>query len=277
MKKGNVYLVGAGCGDPGLLTIRAAQLLQSCEVVLYDSLVQEELLQSVSDECEKIYVGKRYGCHARKQHEINRLLIQKAEEGKQVVRLKGGDPYLFGRGGEEMLSLKAAGIPCMEVPGIPSAIGIPAEAGIPVTHRGISRSLHIVTAHTADTPDGLPEDFDTLAKLSGTLVFLMGLKQLPLITARLMAAGKDRNTPGAVISGGNAPHSAFVRAPLAGLAEAAENAGVTAPAVILVGDVAGLDLSVHMERLRDPLWAPPERARPPSPISSTGSMKSRAA
>ncbi len=254
---GSVALVGAGCGRADLITLRGLRLLKRCQAVVYDDLIDDALLHAAPESSLRIYMGKRSGSHAASQSEIEQKLIELAQAGLQVVRLKGGDPYLFGRGGEEMLSLKAAGIPCMEVPGIPSAIGIPAEAGIPVTHRGISRSLHIVTAHTADTPDGLPEDFDTLAKLSGTLVFLMGLKQLPLIAARLMAAGKDRNTPGAVISGGNAPHSAFVRAPLAGLAEAAENAGVTAPAVILVGDVAGLDLSVHMERLsQDGLYDP---------------------
>lgn len=254
---GSVALVGAGCGRADLITLRGLRLLKRCQAVVYDDLIDDALLHAAPESALRIYMGKRSGSHAAAQPEIEQKLIELAQAGLQVVRLKGGDPYLFGRGGEEMLSLKAAGIPCMEVPGIPSAIGIPAEAGIPVTHRGISRSLHIVTAHTADTPDGLPEDFDTLAKLSGTLVFLMGLKQLPLIAARLMAAGKDGNTPGAVISGGNAPHPAFVRAPLAGLAEAAENAGVTAPAVILVGDVAGLDLSVHMERLsQDGLYDP---------------------
>jgi len=254
---GSVALVGAGCGRADLITLRGLRLLKRCQAVVYDDLIDDALLHAAPESSLRIYMGKRSGSHAASQSEIEQKLIELAQAGLQVVRLKGGDPYLFGRGGEEMLSLKAAGIPCMEVPGIPSAIGIPAEAGIPVTHRGISRSLHIVTAHTADTPDGLPEDFDMLAGLSGTLVFLMGLKQLPLIAARLMAAGKDGNTPGAVISGGNAPHPAFVRAPLAGLAEAAENAGVTAPAVILVGDVAGLDLSVDRERLsQDGLYDP---------------------
>lgn len=248
---GSVALVGAGCGRADLITLRGLRLLKHCQAVVYDDLIDDALLHAAPESALRIYMGKRSGSHAASQSEIEQKLIELAQAGLQVVRLKGGDPYLFGRGGEEMLSLKAAGIPCTEVPGIPSAIGIPAEAGIPVTHRGISRSLHIVTAHTADTPDGLPEDFDALAKLSGTLVFLMGLKQLPLITARLIAAGKDGNTPGAVISGGNAPHPAFVRAPLAGLAEAAENAGVSAPAVILVGNVAGLNLFADRERLRE--------------------------
>ena len=158
-----------------------------------------------------------------------------------MVRLKGGDPYLFGRGGEEMLALNAAGIPCGEVPGIPSPIGIAAEFGIPVTHRGLSRGLHIVTAHTADTPDGLPVDFDHLAKLDGTLVFLMGLAQAEKIAARLQAAGKPGDTPAAVLSGGNAHHPACVRTTLAELPAAA--AGIRPPGIILVGDVAAMDLS----------------------------------
>lgn len=245
---GSVALVGAGCGRADLITLRGLRLLQRCQAVVYDDLIDDALLHAVPESALRIYMGKRSGSHAASQSEIEQKLIELAHAGLQVVRLKGGDPYLFGRGGEEMHSLKAAGIPCMEVPGIPSAIGIPAETGIPVTHRGISRSLHIVTAHTADTPDSLPEDFDMLAKLSGTLVFLMGFKQLPIIAARLMAAGKDGNTPGAVISGGNAPRPAFVRAPLARLAKAAEHAGITAPAVILVGDVAAIDLSVVPEK-----------------------------
>lgn len=244
---GSVALVGAGCGRADLITLRGLKLLRQCQAVVYDDLIDTALLNETPESAERIYMGKRGGSHAAPQSEIIQKLIELARSGLRVVRLKGGDPYLFGRGGEEMLALKNAGIPCKEVPGIPSAIGIPAEAGIPVTHRGVSRSLHIVTAHTADTPDSLPGDLDTLAKLSGTLVFLMGLKQLPRITARLMAAGRDGNTPAAVISGGNAPDPAFVRAPLSRLAEAAKNAGVTSPAVILIGDVAAMDLSAASE------------------------------
>lgn len=240
---GSVALVGAGCGRADLITLRGLRLLRQCQAVVYDDLIDTALLNETPESAVRIYMGKRSGSHAASQSAIEQKLIELARSGLQVVRLKGGDPYLFGRGGEEMLALRAAGIPCQEVPGIPSAIGIPADAGIPVTHRGVSRSLHIVTAHTAGTPDSLPEDLDKLAELSGTLVFLMGLKQLPLIAARLMAAGKDGSTPAAVISGGNAPHPAIVRAPLSRLAEAAENAGVVAPAVILIGDVADMDLS----------------------------------
>lgn len=246
---GSVALVGAGCGRADLITLRGLKLLRQCQAVVYDDLIDTALLNETPESAERIYMGKRSGSHAAPQSEIIQKLIELARSGLRVVRLKGGDPYLFGRGGEEMLALKNAGIPCQEVPGIPSAIGIPAEAGIPVTHRGVSRSLHIVTAHTADTPDSLPGDLDTLAKLSGTLVFLMGLKQLPRITARLMAAGKDGDTPAAVISGGNAPEHTFVRAPLSQLAEAAKNAGVSAPAIILIGDVAAMDLTAEPGRL----------------------------
>lgn len=240
---GSVALVGAGCGKADLITLRGLRLLQQCQAVVYDDLIDPALLDAVPESAQRVYMGKRSGAHSAPQEEINAKLIELAQSGLKVVRLKGGDPYLFGRGGEEMLALKGAGIPCQEVPGISSAMGIPAEAGIPVTHRGVSRSLHIITAHTADTPDGLPADFDTLAQLSGTLVFLMGLHQLPKIAARLMASGKSGNTPAAVLSGGNSPNPATVRAPLAQLEQAARDAGVCSPAIILIGDVAGMDLT----------------------------------
>ena len=238
---GSVALVGAGCGKADLITVRGLRLLQQCEAVVYDDLIDVELLDSVPEAAERIYMGKRSGVHSAPQEEINAKLIELANAGLKVVRLKGGDPYLFGRGGEEMQALIQAGIPCQEVPGIPSAIGIPAEAGIPITHRGLSRGLHIVTAHTMDTEDGLPEDFDALAQVSGTLVFLMGLRQLPRIAERLLKAGKDGDTPAAVISGGNAPHPAKVRAKLCEIAAAAEKAKIVSPAVIVIGDVAELD------------------------------------
>lgn len=238
---GSVALVGAGCGRADLITLRGWKLLRQCQAVVYDDLIDPALVDAAPESARRIYVGKRSGAHSAPQSEINRTLIDLARSGLRVVRLKGGDPYLFGRGGEEMEALGAAGIPCIEVPGIPSAIGIPAEAGIPVTHRGISRGLHIVTAHTADSPDGLPAGLGALASLQGTLVFLMGLKQLPAIAEQLMAAGKAGDTPAAVISGGNSPHPAVVRAPLAELARAAQE--VRAPAVILVGEVAAMDLA----------------------------------
>ena len=243
-RQGSVTLVGAGCGKADLMTLRGLKHLRRCDAVVYDDLIDPALLEYAPESAQRIYMGKRSGAHSASQQEINRELIRLARSGLRVVRLKGGDPYLFGRGGEEMLALREAGIPCEVVPGISSVLGIPAEFGIPVTHRGLSRGVHIVTAHTADTPDGLPADFDTLANLDGTLVFLMGLAQLPRIAARLMDAGKDENTPAAVLSGGNSSHPMGVRAPLKEIARAARESGISAPAVILVGAVAELDLTI---------------------------------
>ena len=238
---GRVDLVGAGCGKADLITVRGLKLLQQCQAVVYDDLIDTALLDAAPETARRIYMGKRSGAHSAPQSQINQTLIDLAKEGLRVVRLKGGDPYLFGRGGEEMLALQEAGIPCGEVPGIPSPMGIPAEFGIPVTHRGVSRGLHIVTAHTSDTPDGLPADFDHLARLEGTLVFLMGLAQAEHIANRLMAAGKSPNTPAAVLSGGNSKHHACIRTTLKDLPHAAKK--IQPPAIILVGDVAAVDLS----------------------------------
>lgn len=247
MKRGRVYLVGAGCGGPDLITVRGLGLLRSCDVVVYDDLIDPELLEAVPASAEKIYMGKRLGAHSASQAEICALLIAKAREGKTVARLKGGDPYVFGRGGEELLALRQAGVPCEEVPGISSAIAIPAEAGIPVTYRQLSRGVHIVTAHTADTTDGLPPDLDTLARLKeGTLVFLMGLGRLPRLAERLLAAGKPPDTPAAVVSGGNAPHPAAVRGTLADIAEKAR--AVQPPAVVVVGPTASMELTSSIAR-----------------------------
>lgn len=240
--KGSVALVGAGCGKADLITVRGRTLLKQCEAVVYDDLIDPELLQYVSENAEQIYMGKRCGHHSAPQEEINQTLIELANRGLKVVRLKGGDPYIFGRGGEEMIALREAGISCQEVPGIPSPIGIPAEMGIPVTHRGASRGLHIITAHTADTPDGLPEDFDVYAKLQGTLLFVMGMKQLPKIVSRLLELGKTAETSVAIVSGGNSPHPVDVRGNLSNIVERARKADASSPAIILIGEVAKLDL-----------------------------------
>lgn len=240
--RGKVYIVGAGCGDWDLISVRGLELIKRCQVLVYDDLIAGELLELAPESAQRIYMGKRSGRHSAAQEEINAMLIAKAREGKVVVRLKGGDPFVFGRGGEEILALQQAGIAFEKVPGISSAIAIPAAAGIPVTHRNLSRSVHIVTAHTAGTSDGLPEYFDWLAKLPGTLVFLMGLSRLKDIALRLMWAGMDAGTPAAVISGGNAVCHACVRGCLADIAQRAEAAAVKAPAVIVVGKVATLDL-----------------------------------
>lgn len=237
---GRVALVGAGCGRADLITVRGLRLLQQCRAVVYDDLIDTALLDIAPAGAERIYVGKRSGRHSAPQAEINAALIALAQRGGLTVRLKGGDPYVFGRGGEEALALQRAGIPFEVVPGITAAIAVPAEAGIPVTHRGVSRAVHIITAHTQDeTPD-----FSRWAALAadGTLVFLMGLQRLPQIAAGLLAGGLPPQTPAAVLSGGNAPHPAAVRASLGEITDAARAAGVEAPAVIVVGDVAGMEL-----------------------------------
>lgn len=239
-KTGEVFLVGAGCGAADLITVRGLRLIQSCDALLYDDLIDGALLDEAPPHAERVYMGKRAGRHAAPQAAICAELIRQARLGRRVVRLKGGDPYLFGRGGEELLALRSAGIPCQEVPGIPSAIAIPAEAGIPVTHRGVSRSVHILTGHTADTPDGLPAELDSLAHTQGTLIILMGLANLERIAERLLAAGMPEDTPAAVLSGGSSPHPAQVRAPLAQIAGRTRAAGVQAPAVIVIGGVAAM-------------------------------------
>ena len=246
-KVGKVYLVGAGCGTADLITLRGLRLLRHCDVVIYDDLIDKALLREIPGRAQVMYMGKRQGDkHSASQEDICAKLVQCAQEGKTVVRLKGGDPFVFGRGGEELMALEEAGIPCQVVPGITSALAIPAMAGIPATHRGLSRSVHIVTAHTADTGDGLPEYLDDLARLPGTLVFLMGLSRLESIAQRLMAAGKPGSTPAAVLSGGNSPHPAAVRGTLADIGEKTRAANVQPPAVIVVGEVAGMNLSSPM-------------------------------
>ena len=241
MKQGKVYLIGAGCGNADLLTLRGKNRLEQCDVIVYDDLIAPEILNFAPESALRIYMGKREGRHSASQSEINQTLVELATQGKIVARLKGGDPFVFGRGGEEILALQQAGIDFEEIPGITSAIAIPAGAGIPVTHRGMSRSVHIITGHTADTPDGLPTDFEHLARCDGTLVFLMGLGKLEQIARRLMTCGRSPDTHAAVISGGNSPNPAIVRGTLVDIAQLAQ--GVLPPAVIVVGEVAKLELS----------------------------------
>ena len=245
-KTGCVWLIGAGCGSADLITVRGLKLLRQCDVVVYDDLIDSDLLSEAPREAKRIYMGKRCGKHSASQEEISRVLVEQAQTGHRVARLKGGDPYVFGRGGEEAMALRAAGIPYEEVPGISSAIAIPAAAGIPVTHRGVSRSLHIITGHTA--AGGLPEGAEHLAALNGTLVFLMGLSHLEQIAGSLLAAGKSPDTPAAVLSGGNAVHPAAVRATLGTIVQRAREADVRPPAVIVVGGTAAMDLSGTVEK-----------------------------
>ncbi len=241
-KSGSVVLIGAGCGAFDLITVRGLNTLRKAQALVYDDLLDQRLLAHVPESCEKIYVGKRSGKHSMTQEAINSLLVEKAKQGKLVVRLKGGDPFVFGRGGEEIQALKKEGIETGQIPGITSALGVLAAAGIPVTHRGISGSFHVITGHRADTKDGMPENFAALASLQGTLVFLMGTGHLKDIAERLIACGKDPDTPTAVVRGNFDGSVSAVRGCLSEIAEKVEASGIKPPAVIVVGKTAELDL-----------------------------------
>jgi uroporphyrinogen III methyltransferase/synthase len=234
----NVFLVGAGPGDPGLLTLRAVELLGSADVVLYDRLVPPEALRHARPEAELVYVGKQGGGPQMPQEEIDRLLVEHGRSGKRVVRLKGGDPLVFGRGAEEALKLREAGIDFEIVPGITAGVAAPAYAGIPVTHRDLASGVAFVTGH--EDPDK-PEstlDWEALARFPGTLVFYMGVRALPRIAERLQAEGRPADEPVAVVERGTLPGQRTVVATLADIAVKAE--GIRAPAITLVGPVAAL-------------------------------------
>ncbi len=232
-----VALVGAGPGDPGLLTLRGAELLGAAEVVVYDRLIATELLELAPEGAELIDVGKGPGQSGR-QSDINDLLVAHGRSGRRVVRLKGGDPFVFGRGGEEAEVLRRAGVDVEVVPGVTSAFAAPAAAGIPVTHRTVSTSVTVVTGHAGDP--ALPGvDWDLLGRLEGTLVILMGMAARAAITERLLAAGRTRDTPVAVVHWGTTSRQAVVRTTLDGLAAV----DLPAPSVIVVGAVAGLDMT----------------------------------
>lgn len=231
-----VYLVGAGPGDCGLLTCRGKELLQSCDVVIYDQLGTNEVLDLVPSGCKKVYVGKRSGAHSKKQEEINEIIIREAKEHRLVVRLKGGDPFVFGRGGEEAIALKEAGIPFELVPGVTSSIAVPELLGIPVTHRSVSRSFHVYTGHTGQ---GTEQDLSYIHKQEGTSVFLMGLSHLKEIVYRLLEEGQQKDTPAAVISNGTLPSERIVRGTLENIVQKAEDARMKTPAIIVVGETAG--------------------------------------
>ena len=237
--KGFVTLVGAGPGDPGLMTIKGRAALEQAEVVVYDRLVSPGILALMPETAEKINVGKEASHHPVPQEEINRILLRKALEGKRVVRLKGGDPFVFGRGGEELELLAENGVPFEEVPGITSAIAAAAYAGIPVTHRDFCSSLHIITGH-ARAGKELSIDFEALVRARGTLVFLMGVSAMPGIVQGLLAAGMDPETPAAMVERGTTPRQRRCSASLATLPERAAAMEIQSPAIILVGPVCAL-------------------------------------
>ncbi len=235
-----VYLIGAGPGDPGLLTVRGKEALAAADVVVYDYLASPALLDWAKPGAETIYVGKKAGAHTLSQEGINRLLVDKAREGKCVARLKGGDPYIFGRGGEEALALLEAGIPFEEVPGVSSTVAGPAYAGIPLTHRGYASSVTLITGHEDADKTASSHDWPALARSAATLVFVMGMQHLPEISRKLIEAGRSPDTPTAVIHWATTPRHRSLVATLAEIPEKARQGGFTNPSLIVVGEVVAL-------------------------------------
>lgn len=237
LQPGKAYLVGAGPGAAELITVRGLRLVQRADVIIYDRLIAPELLDESRPGAELIYVGKQPHYHVATQEEINGLLVEKVRAGYQVVRLKGGDPFVFGRGGEEALALQAAGLAFEIVPGISSALAAPAYAGIPVTQRGVATNFAVVTGHGCTESSGV--DWSALARMP-TVVILMGVAQIGQIAAQLLQAGRAPETPAAAIQWGSTDQQRVVRATLATLAYAMDVAGLESPATIVIGEVAAL-------------------------------------
>lgn len=236
---GKVFLVGAGPGDAGLITVKGREILAQAEVVVYDSLVGEGIFGLIPEHAEMINAGKHAGCHTMEQEEINHILLDKALEGKCVVRLKGGDPFLFGRGGEELELLAEQGIPFEIVPGVTSALAVPSYGGIPVTHREFASSVHVFTGHRKHG-EPLQLDYEVLARLSGTLVFLMGGSNLGEICGGLLAAGMKPQTPAAVLQKGTYAGQKKMISSLAKLPGEVQKQGVQTPAILVIGEVCAL-------------------------------------
>jgi len=240
-KTGTVYLVGSGPGDDRLLTLRALDLLKTADTVVYDNLVNSRLIDNCCPSgCERIYVGKSGRHHTMEQDDINALLVEKALEGRDVVRLKGGDPFIFGRGGEEALVLSGKNIPFEVVSGISSAYAVPACAGIPVTHRGFASSVAFITGHEDPEKETSDIHWDRIATGIQTLVFLMGVKNLPHIVKKLMENGRSGDTPVAVIQNGSYPNQRTVSGPLSDITGIVRESGIRPPSIIVVGEVVSL-------------------------------------
>lgn len=238
MEIGSVHLVGAGPGDPELLTLKAARLIGEAQVLIYDALVSDEIMARVNPAAERIYAGKKRSEHALPQEEINALLIAQARRGKRVVRLKGGDPYTFGRGGEEAEALADAGIPVEVVPGITAAAGVAAYAGIPLTHRDYARSCVFVAGHLKDGSTAL--DWPAIARRQQTIAIYMGLNSLPVLCEKLMEHGLPADWPAAIVQRGTTPQQRTVTGTLATLPRLAAEARLKAPTLILIGEVVKL-------------------------------------
>ncbi|MBW1646540.1 MAG: uroporphyrinogen-III C-methyltransferase [Deltaproteobacteria bacterium] len=239
-RKGKVYLVGAGPGDPGLITVRGRECIRRAEVLVYDYLAAPELLRHAPETAERIYVGKQGGDHTLGQEEINRLLVEKARAGRTVTRLKGGDPFIFGRGGEEAEVLVQHGIAFEIVPGVTSAVAAPAYAGIPLTHRQFTSTLAFVTGHEDPNKTDSSIDWAALAGGIGTLVFFMGVRNLPQIVERLVAHGRSPETPVALVRWGTTARQRTVTGTLGDIVERVAVAGLKAPCIIVVGEVVRL-------------------------------------
>lgn len=237
-KKGKVYIVGAGPGDIELLTLKGKRIIEEADCIVYDRLINPNILNYTKKETELIYLGKGNTEGGVIQNEINEIIVKKALEGKIVVRLKGGDPFVFGRGGEEIQELLKKEIEFEEVPGITSSISVPAYAGIPVTHRGLARSFHVFTGHTME--NGEWHNFEPIAKLEGTLIFLMGIKNLSLIVNELLKNGKNPKTPIGIIEKGATANQRVTTGNLDNILEIAEKRCIVPPAIIVVGEVVNL-------------------------------------
>lgn len=243
---GKVYLVGAGAGDPGLITLKGMECIKNADVIIYDHLASPVLLNYASPECELIYAGKTAGKHHLIQEEINRLMAEYAAADKNTVRLKGGDPFVFGRGGEEAEYLREHKADFEIVPGVSSCYSVPAYSGIPVTHRDCAPAFHVVTGHNKD--GGIGEDYSALSKMHGTLVFLMGINNIENITAQLIENGMESDTPSAVISQGTTGQQRTVTAPLCEIAAAVKKARLPLPGIIVVGEAVNLNSKIAWQK-----------------------------
>mgnify|MGYP001403013048 CR=1 FL=1 len=240
MKKGTVYLVGAGPGDYRLITLKGLQCIQNADVIVHDRLADPRLLSFARPDVELIYVGKESNRHTMRQEEINQVLVNQAKEKKSVLRLKGGDPYVFGRGGEEAIHCLNNGVPFEEVPGITSAIAVPAYAGIPVTHRGVASSFSVITGHEDPAKTETSIRWASLATATDTLMFLMGMENLPYITKQLIANGRPASTPVAVVRWGTKPEQEALVGTLETIEQLVHESNFQPPAIIIVGEVVKL-------------------------------------
>ena len=250
MKMGTVYLVGAGPGDPGLITVKGLDLIRRADVIIHDRLIPLELLSEGRDDAEIIDAGKAQHDHRIPQPQINALLVEKANQGLMVVRLKGGDPFVFGRGGEEMDFCRAAGVPCVVVPGVTSSVAVPAYAGVAVTHREFATAFTVFSGHESPDKPENTVDYAALAAAArlGTLVLLMGVTYLRDITARLIAHGIDGATPALLIEWGTTPRQRELDATLATLADRAETEGFGSPSIAVIGMVARREHHEHLSK-----------------------------